>query len=170
METKIDMSLEARIEYHKKLAEEYKKFATKESALEERAEYHKQYAEWLTELKLRRVWGKKNDNIEMSKEEAILRIKEHAMIHQSKEPRAIYITKALDKAIKALESQPEWIPVSDPLNELPKDKYLYVTTKYGDVESLHYDMTEWDDEDVARNAIAYMECVTPEPYKEGENK
>lgn len=39
----------------------------------------------------------------MTREEAIKRIQEHMIIHEKKEPRAIYITKALQMAIKALE-------------------------------------------------------------------
>ena len=41
----------------------------------------------------------------MTNEEAIARIREHQVIHRLKEPRAVYITKALDMAIKALETQ-----------------------------------------------------------------
>lgn len=41
----------------------------------------------------------------MTNEEAIKRIQEHMIIHEKKEPRAIYITKALQMAIKALEQQ-----------------------------------------------------------------
>ena len=68
-------------------------------------------------------------------------------------------------AIEALRQQPTWIPVKDPLNELPKDRMLYVTTKFGDVETLVYDMTEWDDADVARCTVAYMDYYVPKPYK-----
>ena len=42
----------------------------------------------------------------MTREEAIARIKEHMLIHKMNEPRAIYISEALDMAIKALEQQP----------------------------------------------------------------
>lgn len=38
----------------------------------------------------------------MNNEEAIKRIREHMIIHAEKEPRAIYITEALQMAIKAL--------------------------------------------------------------------
>lgn len=41
----------------------------------------------------------------MKLEEAIGRIKEHKIKHFGQEPRAIYITKALDIAIKSLEKQ-----------------------------------------------------------------
>ena len=59
METKIDMSLEERIEYHKRLAEKYERWAEAKNRayykeFHERAEHHKQYAEWLTELRQRR--------------------------------------------------------------------------------------------------------------------
>ena len=42
----------------------------------------------------------------MTNKEAIARIKDHMIIHEIKEPRAIYISEALKKAIKALEQQP----------------------------------------------------------------
>ena len=41
----------------------------------------------------------------MTKEEAIERIKDHMEVHQSLEPRAIYITEALKMAIKTLEQE-----------------------------------------------------------------
>ena len=41
----------------------------------------------------------------MTNEEAIARIREHKIIHKMNEPRAIYISEALDMAIKALEQQ-----------------------------------------------------------------
>ena len=47
----------------------------------------------------------------MTNEEAIKRIREHQIIHQTKEPRAIFITEALDMAIEALKAEPkrgEW--------------------------------------------------------------
>lgn len=42
----------------------------------------------------------------MTNEEAIARIREHKIIHKMNEPRAIYISEALDLAIKTLEQQP----------------------------------------------------------------
>lgn len=61
----------------------------------------------------------------------------------------------------------EWIPVSDPLNELPTDRRLLVTVleDYGSryVTDLYWDMTEWSDIYYARKVIAYMSY--PEPYE-----
>ena len=48
----------------------------------------------------------------MTREEAITRIQEHMIIHKMNEPRAIYISEALDMAIKALE-QPTIIRCKD---------------------------------------------------------
>lgn len=45
----------------------------------------------------------------MTKEEAIARIKDHKIVHKINEPRAIYISEALDMAIKALEQEPKEI-------------------------------------------------------------
>ena len=42
----------------------------------------------------------------MDNKEAIWRIKDHMIVHQINEERAIKITEALQKAIKALEQQP----------------------------------------------------------------
>lgn len=39
----------------------------------------------------------------MTREEAIARIRYHKIVHKMNEPRAIYISEALDMAIKALE-------------------------------------------------------------------
>ena len=77
----------------------------------------------------------------------------------------------MDQVVKAIHALPlikphqEWIPVSDPLNELPKDRWLYVTTKVGCVETLVYDMIEWSDMDIARSTIAYMDYYEPQPYE-----
>lgn len=43
----------------------------------------------------------------MTREEAIARIRDHKIIHKMNEPRAIYISEALDMAIKALEQEPK---------------------------------------------------------------
>lgn len=59
-----------------------------------------------------------------------------------------------------------WIPVKDPLNELPKDRPLLVTVEedgYRYVTDLYYDMTEWSYPYDAQNTIAYQDY--PEPYK-----
>jgi hypothetical protein len=42
----------------------------------------------------------------MTREEAIARIENHKILHKMNEPRAIYISEALDMAIKALEQEP----------------------------------------------------------------
>ena len=39
----------------------------------------------------------------MTNKEAIRRIREHMIIHKLNEPQAIYISEALDRAIKALD-------------------------------------------------------------------
>lgn len=66
----------------------------------------------------------------------------------------------------------EWIPIKD-VSELPKNKMLWVTTTqdFEDikdircVEKLHWDMTEWSSNRVAKMAVAYMYMTdTPEPY------
>lgn len=42
----------------------------------------------------------------MTREEAIARIENHKILHKMNEPRAIYISEALDMAIKALDQEP----------------------------------------------------------------
>lgn len=41
----------------------------------------------------------------MTNQEAISRIKDHKIVHKMNEPRAIYISEALDMAIESLENQ-----------------------------------------------------------------
>ena len=86
---------------------------------------------------------------------------------------------ALVMAIKALEQEPKWIPVSNPQKELPKDRVLWVTIdddKYAQdtggyywlgglvVTELYWDMTEWS-ENIVDYVLAYMDYTEPEPYK-----
>jgi hypothetical protein len=84
----------------------------------------------------------------------------------------IYEGKSLREWINMVNQIPKWIPVTDPLKELPKDRMLLVTveTKYSHryVTELYYDMTEWSDIDAAKGAIAYRDWSYPEPYKEIE--
>lgn len=67
-----------------------------------------------------------------------------------------------------------WIPVSDPLKELPRDRMLIVTVEpedvvpYRYVTTVYYDMTEWSDEYAAKYATAYQNW--PEPYKGGRSR
>ena len=58
--------------------------------------------------------------------EAIERIKEHIEIHYAKEPRAIYISEALYKAIYALRSKEKLKPI--PLQTYNKE-YQYTDYK-----------------------------------------
>lgn len=75
----------------------------------------------------------------------------------------------------------EWIPVTEPSIELPKDRVLFVTVddeRYcrehngdcnylGDlyVDKLYWDMTEWSNEEIVDYVIAYMDYSYPEPYR-----
>ena len=86
---------------------------------------------------------------------------EHIIVHHARR----IIEDMLSVTTKA-----EWIPCSDPLNELPKDRMLYVTTKWEYVETLYWDMTEWSDGSIARNTIAYMDYYEPEPYTESNKE
>lgn len=74
--------------------------------------------------------------------------------------------EALTKAIKALENQPQWIPVTE---RLPDKMGSYITTidcgKYGFATGQRYffnDEIGWNDKDV----IAWMPL--PEPYTKEE--
>ena len=49
----------------------------------------------------------------MTREEAIARIKNHKIAHKMSEPRAIYISEALDMAIEALEQEPKIVPIAE---------------------------------------------------------
>lgn len=120
----------------------------------------------------------------MTREEAIARIKEHKITHKMNEPRAIYISEALDMAIKALEAN-DWIPIkmrpltAEEKEESPEWEYIYecklpddcqdvlITTRFGGVTmDVFYNGADGsyfeeycDDGDV----IAWMPL--PEPYK-----
>ena len=63
----------------------------------------------------------------MTNEEAIARIQNHKIAHKMNEPRAIYISEALDMGIKALEQESKWIPVSE---RLPEDRREVLVTAY----------------------------------------
>lgn len=80
------------------------------------------------------------------------------------------VTQQLKEDDRAIISR--WIPVSDPLKELPRDRPLLVTVKDVDsfvyVTELYYDMTEWSDINDAKNAIAYQ--YKPEPYNPDRRK
>ena len=43
----------------------------------------------------------------MTRQEAIARIKRHKVVHKLYEPRAAYISEALDMAIEALQQEPK---------------------------------------------------------------
>ena len=61
----------------------------------------------------------------MTREEAIARLKNHKIAHKMNEPRAIYISEALDMAIKALGQEPKWILTSKRLPN--KGQWVLVT-------------------------------------------
>lgn len=62
------------------------------------------------------------------------------------------------------EHENPWIQVSSP-NDLPKDRVLTVTDICGRVDELYWDMTEWSDNWLAKNTVAYKFYVRPEPYQ-----
>lgn len=72
----------------------------------------------------------------MIREEAIARIKDHKIVHKMNEPRAIYISEALDMAIEALEQEPKtghWIIYKDcegKTRQCTCDQCGYKTGKY----------------------------------------
>ena len=59
----------------------------------------------------------------MTRKEAIARIKDHKVVHKMNEPRAIYISQALDMAIQALEQESidEWQNGYDAVCEIIND-------------------------------------------------
>lgn len=62
--------------------------------------------------------------------------------------------------------QGKWIPINS-IEDIPKDRMLFVTLDNGYVETLYYDMTEWSDNEYARHAVAYMDYwkYQPMPYR-----
>lgn len=120
----------------------------------------------------------------MTNKEAIARIKDHKIAHKMNEPRAIYISEALDMGIKALE-QTRWIPCSE---RLPEANGRYLATRglnacgamwnrvyiinYSDLMGLKSERIWWNgnvgksDFERINDVIAWMPL--PEPYKEAE--
>ena len=62
-------------------------------------------------LRITRTVYTEKGTITMTKNEAILRIKDHMEIHRLKEPRAIYITAALSMAITALKEIQQYLEI-----------------------------------------------------------
>ena len=95
----------------------------------------------------------------MTREEAIKKIKkviEESVIFEDE-------LEAFDKAIKALEQEPKWIPVWE---RLP-DKYAHTLwcASSGYVRSDYFNGEFWEDaEKYCYEVIAWMPL--PEPYKE----
>lgn len=64
----------------------------------------------------------------MTNEEAIARIRNHKIVHKMNEPRAIYISEALDMAIKALEQESEmgyWIDDNENEIDAQYGRHIY---------------------------------------------
>ena len=78
----------------------------------------------------------------MTREEAIARIREHKIIHKMNEPRAIYISEALEMAIKALEQEPKtglWIGIDEePHEDWECDNCGFVIWADENIEKFHY--------------------------------
>lgn len=69
-------------------------------------------------------------------------------------------------SVESRAGRARWVPVRS-ADELPKNCTLWVTVDQEGarfVEELHWDMTEWSDNFLARNVVAYMDFYKPEPY------
>ena len=101
----------------------------------------------------------------MTREEAIARIKEHKIVHKMNEPRAIYISEALDMAIQSLE-RTEWISVRDRLPKVHQDVLLslrnldVVVGFRAETEPYFYCQGDYIE---PQNVLAWMPLL--EPYK-----
>lgn len=111
----------------------------------------------------------------MTREDAIARIKGHKFVHKMDEPRAIYISEALDMAIKALENESDWIPCSERLPKTDKWRTTFnVTTETGNVTSMDWENTIvrgklvsrwiWKDRIAPWKIVAWMSL--PKAWKE----
>ena len=111
----------------------------------------------------------------MTNEEAIARIEDHKIAHKMNEPRAIYISEALDVAIQAIK-QITWIPIT----ERPPETGERVLVLFADGFVMIGSYLDWEDgspvtwvldgqEDYnvdINNIVAWMS--TPPSYKENE--
>ena len=106
----------------------------------------------------------------MTREEAIVRIKDHIEIHRYHERNAVKILEALDMAIKSLEQpEPQWIPCSNTV-DIPNYEVL-CCDKYGNelIGWLFCSNDQWICEskgEIMYGTIAWMPLL--EPYKERE--
>lgn len=71
----------------------------------------------------------------MTREEAIARIRNHKIVHKMNEPRAIYISEALDMAIEALE---KWDDLFKSYEILTKE-----ITESGDTKNATKQIDDW---------------------------
>jgi len=86
----------------------------------------------------------------MTREEAIARIIDHKIIHKMKEPRAIYISEALDLAIEALKLIPDNATNGDVIKALfPKweqlnDNHVWLNSDLDDFTHIAYKPDWWN--------------------------
>ena len=85
----------------------------------------------------------------MTREEAIARIRDHKIVHEMNEPRAIYISEALDMAIKALEQEPS----EDCISREQAIKATYGFERYTGIDEAPYEYAE--------NILRDLPPVTP---------
>lgn len=104
----------------------------------------------------------------MTREEAIIRIKDHIEIHRYYERNAVKIFEALAMAIKALEqTEQRWIPCSETV-DIP-DHEVLACDKRGEmiIGYLVYYGKQWiceSETEILFNPVAWME--KPERYVE----
>ena len=66
----------------------------------------------------------------MTRKEAIARIENHKIAHKMSEPRAIYISEALEMAIKALEQDDVLDKIEAEIEEIETYDGLYIDRAY----------------------------------------
>ena len=108
----------------------------------------------------------------MTREEAILRIKDHIEIHKYHEAiHAFKIFEALNMAIKALELEPQWIPCSNTV-DIPDYEVLCCDKRGNELVGwLFYNNNQWiceSEGEIMYGTIAWM--PPPEPYQGGQEE
>ena len=101
----------------------------------------------------------------MRKEEAIEKLKKFDFVGSNED---IEFLTALEMAIKALEQEPKWIPVSE---RLPNFNDIVLASTNSDYDELRVNLTVYSGEEFWFNGKIKAWMPLPEPYKaESENK
>lgn len=114
------------------------------------------------ELDIDGVWIKHWESVTQALDIAIDTARKYQMMQADSNARLKDDMAAIRDKLNGM-----WIPVKDPINELPIEKPIWVTSRGGrflGVEQFYYTKSALDKLFV-EDVIAYMDYVKPEPYQ-----